>query len=119
MPYQRPRTPCGSRRERAEVQHLPTIDDGIGGQVEADNNGWRKFCEIWLMPVPLDERSREVVMGAQLTAQHGYHFDTRYRTDLTNAMRLIWRDKTLQIHSIADDEGRKRRLILYCGEVQA
>jgi hypothetical protein len=33
-------------------------------------------------------------------------------------MRVVWDDKTLQIHSVADDEGKKRRLILQVGEVQ-
>jgi SPP1 family predicted phage head-tail adaptor len=53
-----------------------------------------------------------------LTARHAYHFDTAYRTDLLPTMTLEYRGKTLQIHTVVDDDARKKRLILYCSEVQ-
>lgn len=117
MPFQQARTPVGRRRERAIVQVPATVDDGMGGQA-ATAVSPTHVATIWVRPVPLDERTREAVLGGQLTAQQAYHFDTRYRTDLRPTMRFLWRGKTLQIQSVVDDDARKRRLIIYCSEVE-
>ncbi len=114
MPYQRLRTPIGKRRDRAIVQVRSSTDDGMGGQGGAPST----LVTIWVAPVPLDERSQEAIMAGQLTARAAYHFDTRYRTDLRPTQQLVWRGKTLQIHSVVDDDAQKRRLILYCSEIQ-
>lgn len=118
MPYQRPRTHAGKRRSRAIIQRLLTEDDGMGGQVPTTTQGWTTFLEMWVVPVPLDERAIEHMAGAQITARHGYHFDARYRPEVESGMRMLWRGKTLQIHTVSDDTGRKQRMILYCAEMQ-
>jgi head-tail adaptor len=118
MPYQKPRTPIGRRRERAVLERLPTTDDGMGGQVAADSNGWITVARPWVAVTALDERMKEGIEGSQLTAQHRYHVDMRYQSGVQVEMRLRWRDKVLSIQSVADDEGLARRLILLCGEVQ-
>ncbi len=54
----------------------------------------------------------------QITALQSYRVVLRYRTDLTTKERLVWRGKTLQIHTVTDDEGLRRRLVLQVREVQ-
>jgi SPP1 family predicted phage head-tail adaptor len=120
MAYQSPRTPIGRRRHRIALQSLVTTDDGMGGQipVTTDNDGYLTFGEAWAAVTPLDERTKEALAAQQITARHGYFLDIKYRTDILPSHRVVWDDKTLQIHSVADDEGKKRRLILQVGEVQ-
>jgi SPP1 family predicted phage head-tail adaptor len=115
MPYQRTPTPIGSRRELVRLQRPSTSDDGMGGQ---GPGAWTDVAQPWANVTPLDDRSREMLAANQITALHAYHVDIRYRTGVRPTMRLLWRDKTLQIQSLADDDQRRRRLILLCTEVQ-
>lgn len=115
MPYQQSRIPIGQYRERIEIQKASTSDDGMGGQ----GNTWRTVAQsvpaqVWA----LDERTKEALAAQSITARHGYHVAIRYRTDVTPKMRAIVRDSTMEIHTVVDDEGKRRRLILQVGEVQ-
>ena len=116
MPYQRPKTAIGKRRDRARIEYLTTVDDGMGGQTPSRD--WIALGSIWVLPVPLDERTQEHVDGARLTAKHAYHFDARYRTDITPRMRMVWRAKTLEIQTVVDDDARKQRMLIYATEIQ-
>ena len=115
MPYQRARIPIGQRRERVTVQIAQTSDDGAGGQVTTK---WAPLIETWAHVAPLDERDKEGLRAQQITATHAYHIAIPYTTSVTPTERVIWRGKTLQIFTAVDDDSRKRRLMLQCGEVQ-
>ncbi len=117
MPYQMPRVPIGGRRERVELQEAVIEDDGLGGQTITR---WRTIGEPWAQVTALDERTKEALSAQSITARHGYHVLIPYRTDVSvnPTRRVIVRDSTMQIHSVTDDEGRRRRLILQVGEVQ-
>lgn len=116
MPYLRPRTRIAQRRERAILLSVEYEDNGGGGQHAAGPP--QEVGRIWVQMLPLDERTHESIEGAQLTARHGYHFDTRYRTDVTPQQQLVWRGKTLEIQTVVDDEGLRRRLVIFALEVQ-
>ena len=115
MPYQRQRVPIGQRRERIAVQRAIRVDDALGGQAVTK---WRTIAEPWASVLALDERDQEGLSAEQLTARHGYHITLPYSTDITPQTRLIWREKVLSIFTVADDESRRRRLVVYAGEVQ-
>lgn len=117
MPYQMPRIPIGRRREKIELQEAVTEDDGLGGQTVTR---WRTIGEPWAQVQALDERTKEGMAAQGITARHGYHVAIPYRTDIDvrPELRLIVRDSTMQIHTVTDDEGKRRRLILQVGEVQ-
>lgn len=117
MPYQMPRVPIGARREKVELQQAVIEDDGLGGQTLIR---WRTIGEPWASVQALDERTKEALAAQSITARHGYHVTIPYRTDVsvTPSLRIIVRESTMQIHSVTDDEGRRRRLILQVGEVQ-
>lgn len=116
MPYQRPRIPIGERRERVTVQILTgSSDDGLGGQTTGK---WKPLVETWAAVTPLDERDKEALRAQQMTATHAYHVAIPYTTQVTPEHRLLWRDKTLQIHTVTDDESRRRRLVLQVAEIQ-
>jgi head-tail adaptor len=118
VPYEVLAAPIGRASRARRRLCAPTTDDGMGGQVAADSNGWITVARPWVAVTALDERMKEGIEGSQLTAQHRYHVDMRYQSGVQVEMRLRWRDKVLSIQSVADDEGLARRLILLCGEVQ-
>lgn len=116
MAYQSRRTPIGRRRERVQVQQRTLTTDGIGGQTAT----WRTVAKPWVSIVPLDGRDQERLASDQLTVTHNYHFDMRYRTGVKPEpkMRVVWRDQTLEIRTVVDDDAMQRRLILQCSVVQ-
>ena len=117
MPYQMPRVPIGGRRERVTLQEAVTADDGLGGQAVTK---WRTVGEPWAQVQALDERTKEGMAAQGITARHGYHVTLPYRADISvrPELRVIVRDTTMQIHTVTDDEGRRRRQILQVGEIQ-
>lgn len=117
MPYKSPRIPIGRRRERVELQEATSTDDGLGGQVISE---WTTIARPWAEVTALDERTKESIAAQGLTARHAYHVAIPYRHDVSvrPELRVIVRDTTMQIHTVTDDEGRRRRQILQVGEIQ-
>ena len=115
MPYQRPRIPIGQRREKVLLQEAVTTGDGMGGQTIIK---WRTISEPWAHVTALDERDKEALAAQQITAKHAYHVVIPYQVGIGPSLRLILRDTTMQIHTVVDDEGFRRRLTLQVGEVQ-
>src|SRR5262245_19671137 len=99
MPYQRPRTPIGRRREKISLQREVAADDGAGGQSVT----WQTYAQPWGEVTPLDARDQEALAAMQLTVKHGYHFAIPYRTDTTPKDRLVYRGKTMEIKTVVDD----------------
>ena len=116
MPYQRARTPIGRRREYIQLQERSSSSDGIGGQVVS----WATVARSWASVVPLDRNDQESIRAGQETVEHSFHFDMRYRwnTRPTPKMRILWRDRTLEIRTVVDDDVMRKRIIVQCGEVQ-
>lgn len=115
MPYGQQRIPIGRRRERVILQQPITADDGLGGQTVSD---WRTIAEPWAAVQALDERTKEALQAQHITARHAYHVVIPYQTGVSPTWRIVVRDTTMQIHSVTDDEGRRRRLVLQVAEVQ-
>ncbi len=117
MAYQSPRTHLGARRTRLTLLIQETSDDGMGGQVSVD--GFRPARTVWAREEPLDERTKEAIAAGQLTAKSGSFFDIAYRTDVTVQMRAQAGGQTYEINSVKNDDARKKRLLLYCTEIQS
>lgn len=115
MPYGQKRVPIGQRREKVTLQEAVTADDGMGGVTVTK---WQTVGEPWAQVTALDERDKEALAAQQITAKHGYHVVVPYQSGITPALRVIVRDTTMQIHTVVDDEGKRRRLTLQVGEVQ-
>lgn len=114
MPYGQKRVPIGRRRERIALQKAVLVDDDGAQRVTE----WKTVGEPWAEVQALDERTKESLYAQGITARHGYHVIIPYRSDVTSKLRAIVRDTTMQIHSVVDDEGKRRRLVLQLGEVQ-
>jgi SPP1 family predicted phage head-tail adaptor len=115
MPYGAKRTSIGKRRERITIRQRVTTDDGLGGQLELRK---KIVAEPWAKVEALDERTHEAVAGSQLTARHGYLLEIPYQASITPRLIVNVRGTTMEIHTVADDEGLRRRLVLHVREVQ-
>ncbi len=110
--------PIGKMSEWVKIQFARTSDDGMGGStVSWPEEGW-KVTSASVLPLTLSERENLRSIGQQITAVQSYRVVMRYRTDLTPKDRLLWRGKTLQIHTVTDDVSAKRRTVLECTELQ-
>lgn len=118
MPFQRRRTPLGQRRHHLHFQRPDTTDDGMGGQTLT----WTTVATAWGRVEALDERQREAVDAQQLQGRAAYHIDIARRQGpeprVPTTWRILWDGKTLEIHHVVDDTGRKRRHIILASEVQ-
>lgn len=47
-----------------------------------------------------------------MASQTTYQVRIRYRGDVNNTHRIVWRDKTLQIEGVVDADGRRRELTI-------
>lgn len=115
MPYGQSRIAIGARRERVALQEPVTTDDGMGGQTVLR---WKTVAEPWASVQALDERTKEALTAQQIMARHAYQVVIPYQSGITPSLRIIVRDSTMEIFTVTDDEGRRRRLFLYVGEVQ-
>lgn len=108
--------PIGKLDQWVTLQYATATDDGMGGStIDWPESRWR-YLPASVLPLTLAERER--LASLQVTAIQSYRVVMRYRSDLTTKERLVWRGKTLQIHTVTDDISQKRRTVLECTEIQ-
>src|SRR5687767_10077208 len=93
--------PIGKLDQIVTIQYATTTADGMGGTTVA----WKPedYRQVWASVLPLTLSERERLASLQITAMQSYRVVMRYRSDLTTKERLVWRGKTLQIHTVTDD----------------
>ncbi len=82
--------------QRVRIEQPTTTSDGAGGQVVM----WAELATVYAEVVPVGTSLSERNVAEQLQARAGYRVTIRARTDVTAAMRLIWKTHTLQIVSM-------------------
>jgi SPP1 family predicted phage head-tail adaptor len=98
-------------REQVRVERPVTVDDGYGGKTISWNELATVFAEV--KPLSGIVNARERLVGDQREASAGYRVIIRLRTDVTAAMRIIWKTHILLIHSLHE---RDATLSLLCYE---
>ncbi|MDA0780673.1 MAG: phage head closure protein [Rickettsiales bacterium] len=89
-------------RERVKFQTESDVADGGGGFTAT----WINHVTVWgkVSPVKIDEEAQ----ADQLQAEVLYKIKIRYRSDLSEKMRIVWQGKNLNIRSITNPDERKR-----------
>lgn len=87
-------------RERVRIERPVTADDGYGGKSVT----WSELATVFAEVKPLIGILNERLVGEQRTANAGYRVAIRYRSDVTAAMRLVWKSHILLIHSLHEME---------------
>lgn len=85
-------------KERVRIERPITTDDGFGGKGVTWTELATVFAEVKPVQGAITEREREV--ADQRNAYAGYRITARLRTDVTAAMRVVWKTHTLLIHSL-------------------
>ncbi len=86
-------------RERVTIQQLSVADDGYGGQTRS----WVALATVFAEVQPVYSIQTEGIIADQRESNSGYRVLIRNRTDVAASMRLIWKTRTLVIHSIHEN----------------
>ena len=85
---------------------------GTGGRGQ-DNGAWQTVADVWARVEPM--RGREYQAAAQLQAEMDTRITIRYRADVTELWRVLWRGVPYDIVSPPIDPGaRAETLELMC-----
>lgn len=89
-------------KERVRIERPVATDDGYGGKTITWTELATVFAEVKPVQGAITERER--LVADQRNAYSGYRVAVRLRTDVTAAMRVIWKTRTLLIHSLHERE---------------
>lgn len=87
--------------QRVRIERPVTSPDGYGGQTIS----WQELVTVFAEVKPVFGAVSERVVGEQRQAQAGYRVMLRARDDVTAAMRLVWKNRVLLIHSLHEGDG--------------
>jgi SPP1 family predicted phage head-tail adaptor len=105
------RTPvAGHLGERITLQRRVESTDALGQASQA----WVPMIEVWASAEPL--RGREFFAAGQTQSDVTTRFVIRYRQDVTNTMRVVWRGEPYDILSVVEPLGQRQMLELMCSQ---
>jgi head-tail adaptor len=117
MPKQYPGLRAGQLRDLMELQERVDSLDAANAPLPPS---WRMICRLWADVKQLQgfrQTEIEAPHAQQLMASSAYKVTVRFRSDVTAKHRLLWigpPDMSMNILSVADPDGRRRRLVLIC-----
>lgn len=100
----------GKLKHRITIQKLTKLKDGFGAQVE----NWADFKSMWAEVY--DRSGNQVFAQNQIQNEKSTRVRIRFRTDITTAMRVVFRGQAYDIQSILDVSGDRKFLELMCTE---
>jgi SPP1 family predicted phage head-tail adaptor len=94
------------------IQKKPTTvaRDTFGEEVVA----WQHLATAWAQVETLSGAESIELSRAGATLTH--RVTMRYQRNIAPEMRVVWEDRTLEIHAVVPD-ARKREMALECSEV--
>jgi SPP1 family predicted phage head-tail adaptor len=96
----------GTMRDFVTLTHsTPTTDARFG-----TTPGWTNYAQVWCNVKPVDGTEEFMQQGVQTSVTHTIQM--RYRADVTNTDRIIYRGQNLDIVSAIDPDGRRRELLI-------
>lgn len=104
----------GNKRQRITFQVNTPLADGAGGWIE----NWATYYSTWA-DVRYLSASRKLEEN-QVALDAVAEITVRWRSDktITKSLRIIYRGRTLMIHSIINIDERKREIVLMAVEKQ-
>lgn len=107
----------GALRHRITIQNKSTTQDAAG----EESNAYTDIAAtpvVWATVTAIAAQERFVGGAEQQMATVTHRVRIRYRTDLSNRMRVVWEGRALDIEGIQYD-ARRVHTTLLCREVQA
>lgn len=87
-------------RERVTLEQPVRTPDTQGGGTVA----WTSVATIYASVAPILGTARETSVADQQNALAGYRITIRKRDDVNSAMRVLWRNRVLVIHSLHETD---------------
>jgi len=100
----------GRMRRRVTIQSPQKTEDGMGGHTIS----WSDVAEVWAEIEPL--RGTEYFYAHQIKNEVSHRVRIRFRSDITEEMRIKLGDRVFNIESILDIEEAHRFLEILCIE---
>lgn len=101
----------GKLRDRVLIQSPVRTPDGQGGFVLT----WQDVDTVWATVRQL--AGREYLLAQQLGTALSHEVSMRYRADVVPSWRLIHDGRVLDVHSIANPDGRRRETLVLAEQV--
>ena len=103
---------AGDLRHYVAFQDVTEAEDGMGGVVTTFSTTFYDYVAIW----PLS--AKEMVENLRVSADITHRVRMRYRTGVSNSMRIVWGSRTLEVKTapINKDE-RNHTIDLICLEL--
>lgn len=86
--------------QRVRIEWPSRTNDGYGGAAV----NWTELATVFAEVKPVFGAVHQREIGAQREANAGYRIVIRARTDVTGAMRIIWKTHTLLVHSLHESD---------------
>lgn len=117
-------SPTGEMVDRVSVLKRVPVADGQGGHtvtwVDFVTASATSLTRLWASVRPLT--ATETLAAAAISATISYVVVLRYRMDIDETMRVVWRpykattDTTLEIHGVQPLDGGRAFITLQCSE---
>jgi len=103
----------GLLRERVTIQTWVTTQDEDGSEITVPLD----VCTVWAAVEPVSGNERCIGELDQRLVERSTRIRIRYRTDITEKMRVTWGTLVYNIQQIINPWARDRELQLICKEV--
>jgi len=100
----------GRLRERVTIERPTRTPDGAGGATI----GWSVLATVRAEVISF--KGVSLVAAEREEAREPFRVVIRHRGDVTTEMRVVWRERRLDILSRHDPDGGRRWLVLDCEE---
>lgn len=90
----------GKRNKRITIQKKGRTEDDAGYPIP-DPNDWEDVCTIWAEREPL--KGREFFAAAATQYEKTVRWRIRYREDIKEGMRVVYKERFYPIYAVPDD----------------
>lgn len=101
---------AGKLNQRITLQALTVTKGASGGQVK----GWSEVAQVWAAVRNLSGNERQVSSAGGQVAEARTEITIRYRSGVTEQMRVLYGPKIYNIRHINDFMARHESLLLTC-----
>lgn len=89
-------TTIGELNERVSLRRMSLAPDGAGGQTET----WAEYAAVWARVRPMKGQERQNAQRQEAAAD--YVVTLRYRDDVLEADKIVWRGRDLNVRFISN-----------------
>lgn len=104
---------AGQLRERVTIQEQVAHRSSSGAEVIA----WSDMATVWASVEPVSGNERWIAGLDQRLAERTVRIRLRYRTGVTEKMRVVFGERVFDIQQVIHPWTRRRELYLICREV--